>query len=76
MTTNDPNIIFSPFSVKLLMSLLAEAAGARTSTLRQLSSALPGVGLLATREHYSALFKSLLVIILIFVIEIIVFTVY
>lgn len=54
------NVILSPFSVKLLMSLLAEAAGTNTVTERELASVLPGVNsLLLARELYKGVLHSL-----------------
>lgn len=54
------NVILSPFSVKLLMSLLAEAAGSNTVTERELASVLPGVNsLFQARELYKGVLRSL-----------------
>lgn len=54
------NIIISPFSIKLLLSLLAEGAGKDTSTEKELSAVLPGVGsVIQARELYSRILRSL-----------------
>lgn len=54
------NVIVSPFAVKLLMSLLAEAAGKDTVTERELSGVLPGVNsVFQARELYSRVLRSL-----------------
>lgn len=56
------NAIFSPFSIKLLLSILAEAAGQDTSTQKELRSVLPSImSLLEARELYGKTFGLLLV---------------
>jgi len=58
---NGSNTIISPFLVKLLLSILAEAAGSETSTHRELLSVLPSVqSNVQTRELYGKIFGSLL----------------
>lgn len=57
---NESNTIISPFLAKLLMSLLAEAAGSNTSTERELATVWPMINsLIPVREHYIRLFESL-----------------
>lgn len=52
--------MFSSFSVKLLLSLLAEAAGPDTSTHKELSSILPSIeSIHQARELYGKIFGSL-----------------
>lgn len=61
MLSDQSNMILSPFSVKLLIVLLSEAAGIDTSTHREISAVLPSVQTTnATREYGKAL-GSLLV---------------
>lgn len=52
------NTIFSPFSVKLLLTLLYEAAGENSTTKRELSKALVGVNLDKSRELYREFLES------------------
>lgn len=62
LNTRKENTILSPFLVKLLLSILAEAAGTNTSTHRELQSVLPSVQTTnETRELYGKAFGSLLV---------------
>lgn len=46
------NAIFSPFSIKLLLTLLYEASGEKSNTRRELSSALAGSNLEKNRQLY------------------------
>lgn len=56
------NTIVSPFLVKLLLSILAEAAGQDTSTHRELLTILPSIRTEEEiRELYGRTFGSLLV---------------
>lgn len=56
------NTVVSPFLVKLLLSILAEAAGQGTSTHRELLSILPSIRTEEeTRDLYGRTFGSLLV---------------
>lgn len=58
----DQNTVVSPFLVKLLLSILAEAAGQDTSTHKELLSVLPSIRTVEeTRELYGRTFGSLLV---------------
>lgn len=60
------NTVVSPFLVKLLLSILAEAAGQGTSTHRELLSILPSIRTEGeTRELYGRTFGSLLVCLMI-----------
>lgn len=60
LAKNQSNTIISPFLVKLLLSVLAEAAGSGTSTERELQTIWPSIQTnIKTREHYSNIFKSL-----------------
>lgn len=60
LAKNQSNTIISPFLVKLLLSVLAEAAGPNTSTERELQSIWPSIqSNIKTREHYGNIFKSL-----------------
>jgi len=43
MLSDPSNMILSPFSVKLLLSLLSEAAGPDTSTHKELAAVLPSI---------------------------------
>lgn len=52
------NTIFSPFSVKLLLTLLYEAAGENSTTKRELSKALVGVNLDKSRKLYQEFLES------------------
>lgn len=52
------NTIFSPFSVKLLLTLLYEAAGEDSTTKRELSKALVGVNLDKSRQLYREFLES------------------
>lgn len=52
------NTIFSPFSVKLLLTLLYEAAGENSTTKRELSKALVGVNLDKSRQLYREFLES------------------
>lgn len=62
MTKESQNTILSPFFVKLMLSILGEAAGDRTSTQRELQSILPGLQTtVEARELYGKAFGSLLV---------------
>lgn len=59
---NKENTITSPFLVKLLLSILAEAAGTGTSTHRELLSVLPSIKTTnETRDLYGKAFHSFLV---------------
>lgn len=59
---DDQNTVVSPFLVKLLLSILAEAAGQDTSTHKELLSVLPSIRTVEeTRELYGRTFGSLLV---------------
>lgn len=61
MLSDPSNMILSPFSVKLLLSLLSEAAGQDTSTHRELAAVLPSIQtIIQAREYYGSIFKSLL----------------
>jgi len=54
------NTILSPFLVKLLLSMLSEAAGSGTQTERELATVWPTVqNNIKTREHYGKIFGSL-----------------
>lgn len=54
--------MLSPFLVKLLLSILVEAAGQGTSTHRELLSILPSISTEAEmRDLYAKTFGSLLV---------------
>lgn len=56
------NTVVSPFLVKLLLSILAEAAGQDTSTHRELLTILPSIRTEEEiRELYGRTFGSLLV---------------
>lgn len=56
------NVVVSPFLVKLLLSMLSEAAGQDTMTHRELLTVLPSIRTAnATRELYGRAFGSLLV---------------
>lgn len=58
---DDQNTVVSPFLVKLLLSILAEAAGQDTSTHKELLSVLPSIRTQEeTRELYGRTFGSLL----------------
>lgn len=62
MFLKDPsNLIISPFSVKLLMNLLAEAAGTDSDTQKELSiiSSNNIRSPYANRNQFSRIFKSL-----------------
>lgn len=62
MLSDPSNMILSPFSVKLLLSLLSEAAGLDTSTHKELAAVLPSIQtLIQARELYGKIFGSLLV---------------
>lgn len=62
MLSDSSNMILSPFSVKLLLSLLSEAAGPDTSTHQELSEVLPSIrSNIQARELYGKIFGSLLV---------------
>lgn len=62
LNKQNENTILSPFLVKLLLSILGEAAGEGTSTNRELQSVLPSVQSTAeTRELYGKAFGSMLV---------------
>lgn len=62
MLSDSSNMILSPFSVKLLLSLLSEAAGAGTSTHQELADILPSIQtIIQARELYGKIFGSLLV---------------
>lgn len=52
------NTIFSPFSVKLLLTLLYEAAGENSTTKSELSKALVGVNLDKSRQLYREFLES------------------
>lgn len=43
MSSNQGNVVISPFSVKILLMLLAEASGVDTPTYHQLSVILPNI---------------------------------
>lgn len=59
------NTVVSPFLVKLLLSILAEAAGQDTSTHRELLTVLPSIRTEEEiRELYGRTFGSLLVYLL------------
>lgn len=55
---SDPyNMILSPFSVKLLLSLLSEATGTDTSTHKELAAVLPSSQTInQARELYGKIF--------------------
>lgn len=54
------NVILSPFAVKMLMSVLAEAAGKGTVTERELANVLPDVNSNPlAREFYTRVLRSL-----------------
>lgn len=62
MDNEQKNSVLSPFLVKLLLSILAEAAGQDTITHRELLSVLPSIRTTdEIREHYGKAFGSLLV---------------
>lgn len=62
LSTHVENTILSPFLVKLLLSMLGEAAGERTTTRRELQSVLPSIqSSLEARELYGKAFGSMLV---------------
>lgn len=62
MLSDPSNMILSPFSVKLLLSLLSEAAGPDTSTHKELAAVLPSIQtIIQARELYGKIFGSLLV---------------
>lgn len=62
LNKHSENTILSPFLVKLLLSILGEAAGEGTSTNRELQSILPSIQSTAeTRELYGKAFGSMLV---------------
>ncbi|XP_055610313.1 serine protease inhibitor 2-like [Uranotaenia lowii] len=52
------NTIFSPFSVKLLLTLLHEASGENSTTRRELSRALAGSNLEKNRQVYQDFLES------------------
>ncbi|XP_058456786.1 uncharacterized protein LOC131434154 [Malaya genurostris] len=52
------NTIFSPFSIKLLLTLLHEASGKNSTTERELSKALSGSDLNRTRQLYREFLES------------------
>ncbi|XP_058833590.1 serine protease inhibitor 2-like [Topomyia yanbarensis] len=52
------NTIFSPFSIKLLLTLLYEASGKNSTTKRELSKALSGSDLEKTRQLYREFLES------------------
>lgn len=57
---NKGNVILSPFSVKLLMSLLFEASAAGTLTQHQLRLATPTISThYQSREFYKNIFNGL-----------------
>ena len=59
---NEKNTMISPFLVKLLLSILTEAAGRNTSTYRELALVLPSIQtIFQARELYVKTFNSLLV---------------
>lgn len=61
MLSDPSNMILSPFSVKLLLSLLSEAAGPDTSTHKELAAVLPSIQtIIQARELYGKIFGSLL----------------
>lgn len=62
MTINNPkNVILSPISVKLLLTLLSEAAGDRTKTQRELSQVIPfGESHIQAREYFDRFFSSVM----------------
>jgi len=61
MLSDPSNMILSPFSVKLLLSLLSEAAGVDTSTHKELAAVLPSIRtIIQARELYGKIFGSLL----------------
>lgn len=61
LTINNPkNVIISPFSVKLLLTLLSEASGDRTKTQQELSKVIPfGDSHLNAREYFDKFFTAL-----------------
>lgn len=61
MLSDPSNMILSPFSVKLMLSLLSEAAGTDTSTHKELAAVLPSIQtIIQARELYGKIFGSLL----------------
>lgn len=61
LTINNPkNVIISPFSVKLLLTLLSEASGDRTKTQQELSKVIPfGDSHINAREYFDKFFTAL-----------------
>lgn len=61
MTTNNPrNVILSPISVKLLLTLLSEAAGDHTRTQMELTQVIPfGDSHILAREYFDHFFSAL-----------------
>lgn len=55
------NMVLSPFLVKLMLSILSEAAGEGTSTHRELASVSPIQSTAKTRELYGEALGSMLV---------------
>jgi len=61
MLSEPSNMMLSPFSVKLLLSLLSEAAGLDTSTHKELAAVLPSIQTtIQARELYGKIFGSLM----------------
>ena len=61
MKCSNQNIILSPLSVKILLTLLAEASGqeVQSQTFKELSKVLPEQGNLKdAKDHYKFLLKS------------------
>lgn len=60
MTINNPkNVILSPISVKLLLTLLSEASGDHSKTQKELSQVIPfGDSHILAREYFEKFFRS------------------
>lgn len=62
LTKDDTNAVLSPFIVKTLLSILAEASGPDTITHRELVSVTPSLATFEDiRKHYGKVYGSLLV---------------
>lgn len=61
VTVNNPrNVIISPISVKLLLTLLSEAAGDQTRTQQELAQVIPfGESHILAREYFDKFFTAL-----------------
>lgn len=61
VTVNNPrNVILSPISVKLLLTLLSEAAGDHTKTQKELAQVIPfGDSNILAREYFDKFFTAL-----------------